>query len=175
MKKYLKIFLLAIVLIGALTLGFVIFFAGRKGNNSNQVQTPKITSPVLASLHSFAHTLGSIASPSDSSLSNPSQENLAPVSGGAAGNTAPGSSATMFSFAVIGDTKVFNANKPNGNLQKAVSSVSKDNVNFSFVMGDLIHSCDGGSKCEASFTEWKSVMKPILDKTYEVNRMAERI
>lgn len=167
MKKYLKIFLL-IILIGALTLSFVLFFAGRKSNNSNQVQTPKITNPVLASLHSFAHTLGSIASPADSSLNNPPQENLTPVSGGATGNTAPEASATAFSFAVIGDTKVFSADKPNGNLQKAVSSVSKDNVNFSFVMGDLIHSCDGGSKCEASFAEWKNVMKPILDKTYEV-------
>ena len=167
MKKYLKILLL-IVFLGVLVLGFVLFFAGRKSNNASQVQTPKITNPVLASLNSFAHILSSPAALVNSSPGSPTPENPAPVSGGATGAPAPGVSAATFSFAVIGDTKVFSADNPNGNLQKAVASIVKDNVNFSFIMGDLVHSCDGGSKCEASFAEWKSVMKPILDKTYEV-------
>jgi hypothetical protein len=166
MKKYLKI-LLPIVFLGALALGFVLFFAGKKDNNASQVQTSKTSNSVLASLHSLAHTLGSLATPVDSPPSSPTPENPASVSGDAV-NTAPGASGTAFTFAVIGDTKVFSANNPNGNLQKAVTSIVKSNVSFSFVMGDLIHSCDGGSKCEASFAGWKSVMQPLLDKTYEI-------
>lgn len=167
MKKYLKISLL-IVFTGALTLGFVLFFAGRKSNNTNQVQAPKTANPVLAGLQSFAHILSSPAAPVDSSPSSPSPENPVSVSGDAASNIAPGVNAAKFTFAVIGDTKVFSADNPNGNLQKAVASIVKSNVNFSFAMGDLVHSCDGGSKCETSFAEWKSVVQPILDKTYEV-------
>ncbi len=167
MKRYLKI-LLIIVLLGALGLGFWLFFARQKSNGVNQVQAPETTNPVLASLNSFSHILGSLSAPVDSPPSgSPSQEKIAPVSGDAADTTSQ-ASADKFTFAVIGDTKVFSADNPNGNLQKAVASIVRSNVNFSFVMGDLIHSCDGGSKCETSFAEWKSVMQPILDKTYEV-------
>jgi len=73
-----------------------------------------------------------------------------------------------FSFAIIGDTKVFSANNPNGNLQKAVQSIIKDNVDFSFVMGDLVSSCDGGISCERKYDDWKRVMMLLLSKTYEV-------
>jgi hypothetical protein len=73
-----------------------------------------------------------------------------------------------FSFAVIGDTKVFKANNPNGNLQQAVQSLTKQKVDFAFVMGDLVSSCDGKSSCEGKYNDWKKIMAPLLSKTYEV-------
>jgi hypothetical protein len=78
------------------------------------------------------------------------------------------SSSQTFSFAVIGDTKSFSAGNTNGNLQKAVQSITKQNVDFSFVMGDLVSSCDGGSSCQGKYDDWKKIMAPLLSKTYEV-------
>jgi predicted phosphodiesterase len=82
--------------------------------------------------------------------------------------------ATSLTFAVIGDTKSFTADNPNGNLEKAVASLSKQKFDFAFVMGDLVSSCDGGSSCEKKYTDWKSVMAPILSKTYEVQGNHDR-
>jgi predicted phosphodiesterase len=77
-------------------------------------------------------------------------------------------SAASFSFAVFGDTKEFSAGNPNGNLEKAVARTKDMDLKAVFVMGDLIKSCDGGTKCTQSFNAWKSVMAPLLSKTYEV-------
>ena len=73
-----------------------------------------------------------------------------------------------FSFAIIGDTKSFGANNPDGNLQKAVKSINKNNPDFAFVMGDLVSSCDGGSSCVKKFDDWKKVLGSLVNKTYEV-------
>jgi UDP-2,3-diacylglucosamine pyrophosphatase LpxH len=73
-----------------------------------------------------------------------------------------------FSFAVIGDTKAFSASNLNGNLQKAVQSITKQNVDLTFVMGDLVSSCDGKSSCEGKYNDWKKVMSSLLPKTYEI-------
>ena len=73
-----------------------------------------------------------------------------------------------FSFGVMGDTKVFNPNNPKGNYQKAVATMSKENFNFMFVMGDLISSCDGTKKCETKLTQWRDTLGSLKDKTYEV-------
>lgn len=77
------------------------------------------------------------------------------------------SSDNKFSFAVIGDTKTFTTNS-NGNLEKAIRSLSNQNFDLAFVMGDLVSSCDGGNSCEAKYNSWKNVMSPIFSKTYEV-------
>ena len=77
-----------------------------------------------------------------------------------------GTSPDNFSFAIFGDTKEFGANDPNGNLEKAVAQVKDLDLKAVFVMGDLIKSCGDG--CENKFNDWKSVMAPILSKTYEV-------
>lgn len=70
-------------------------------------------------------------------------------------------------FAVIGDTKAFTT-APTGNLARAVNSLGKQSFDMAFVMGDLVSSCDGKSACESKYASWKSVMSPILSKTYEV-------
>ncbi len=104
----------------------------------------------------------------------PSPENSTPSSGTAApgpGDSLAGSATpnnAPLTFAVIGDTKAFKAGNPNGNLEKAVASLSRQSFAFAFVMGDLVSSCNGGSSCEKKYAAWKSVMAPILDKTYEV-------
>lgn len=81
---------------------------------------------------------------------------------------------TGVTFAVIGDTKTFKAGNPNGNLEKAVASLGKQNFDLAFVMGDLVQSCDGGSSCEKKYADWKSVMAPLLSKTYEVQGNHDR-
>lgn len=89
-----------------------------------------------------------------------------PASPFSAENSAAGSAA--FSFAVIGDTKVFSAGDPKGNLEKAVASIEKQNPSFSFIMGDIVSSCDGGSKCAGKYADWKKTMGALFAKTYEV-------
>ena len=79
-----------------------------------------------------------------------------------------------FTFAIIGDTKSFKAGNPKGKLEKAVASLSKQSFDFAFVMGDLVSSCDGGSSCEKKYADWKSVMAPILSKTYEIQGNHDR-
>lgn len=71
-----------------------------------------------------------------------------------------------FSFAVIGDTQRFSAGNPNGNFQKAVKYISAANPALVFSMGDLVSSCDGGSKCAAKYADWKKIMGTLLPKTY---------
>lgn len=78
------------------------------------------------------------------------------------------SATSDFSFAIFGDTKEFSASDPNGNFEKAVAQTKNQDLSAFFVMGDLVNSCDGGSACEAKFNAWKSVMAPVLSKTYEV-------
>jgi len=79
-------------------------------------------------------------------------------------NTAPDS----FSFAIIGDTKLFEDSFPDGNLGKAVASIAKKNVDMTFAIGDLIFKCENSSACEKSFADWKQEMSPLISKTYEV-------
>lgn len=94
--------------------------------------------------------------------------NVGPGNNKAAENNPDNNESKPFSFAVIGDTKAFSASNPNGNLQKAVQSITKNNVDFSFVMGDLVSSCDGKSSCEGKYNDWKKIMSPLMSKTYEV-------
>jgi hypothetical protein len=87
---------------------------------------------------------------------------------------AANSSPNSVTFAVIGDTKTFSAGNSNGNLQKAVRSLSQQKFDLAFVMGDLLSSCDGASSCEKNYADWKNVMSPILPKTYEVQGNHDR-
>ena len=73
-----------------------------------------------------------------------------------------------FSFAIIGDTKLFDDSPASGNLQKAVGSISKQNVDMVFAVGDLVFKCGDTSSCENSYGDWKTAMSPLMSKTYEV-------
>jgi 3',5'-cyclic AMP phosphodiesterase CpdA len=78
-----------------------------------------------------------------------------------------------FLFAVIGDTQRFNSG-PVGNFQKAVASIRKLNPDLVFVVGDLIGSCNGGSKCEKEYAKWKGVVGDLIGKTYAVQGNHDR-
>jgi len=72
---------------------------------------------------------------------------------------------TPFSFAVIGDTKSFDKY---GTLAQTVKSIGDKNVNLVMTVGDLIQDCGEFNQCKNSYNAWKSVMQPVLSKTYEV-------
>jgi len=73
-----------------------------------------------------------------------------------------------FSFAILGDTQRFDAGNPNGGLQQAVKNIEGKNVSFVMTEGDLLSSCDGGSKCEAGLNQWKNILGSLYPKTYEL-------
>ena len=76
-----------------------------------------------------------------------------------------------FSFAVMGDTQMFNA--PNaislqsGNFRQAVSEIQARNPNIVMTVGDLIQSCHDNVSCDA-YRMWKNIARPLLPITFEV-------
>jgi predicted phosphodiesterase len=165
MKKYLYIIVILIIATAAV-FGMVIFFG--KNKNNDTAQAPAAAAPGF-SLQSFFGVVSPQNSGNTNNVSQPASNQDQALDGASQTpnpfGTAPDAS---FSFAVFGDTKQFDASNQSGNLQKAVAQVKGLDLKAIFVMGDLIKSCDGGSSCEAKFNDWKSVMAPILSKTYEV-------
>jgi hypothetical protein len=169
MKKYLIIFgaVLVILILGAI--GYF-FLLGGKNVSTPITTTAENPAPATAPF-SFRGVLTGIANNLGSEVANiTSAPPTTPISAPPAQNTAiTGSdSSAPFSFAIFGDTKEFSSGDPNGNLEKAVARTKGQNLAAFFVMGDLIKSCDGGNSCTQKFNEWKSVMAPVLSKTYEV-------
>jgi len=80
-----------------------------------------------------------------------------------------------FSFAIIGDSQGFNPEDSNDSLKSAVANISKANPSLVMTEGDLISSCDGGSKCVQKYDAWKQVMQPLLDKTKEIQGNHDRV
>jgi hypothetical protein len=93
-----------------------------------------------------------------------------------ADNNSSAESQPSFSFAVLGDTQSFDAKNPNGSFQKAVRSIATDHkdISLAFSVGDLVSSCDGNNSCETKYNSWKSIMSPILSKTYEIQGNHDR-
>jgi len=160
MKKYLYI-LGALALVAAVFFGANQFLIHRSGTNpSGNPATDDAQSP-FPKLQSFSGILKIFESPAASETAV--QPVSSPQNQASASPTVSGDS---FSFAIFGDTKEFSVNDPNGNLEKAVAQVKNLDLKAVFVMGDLIKSCGNG--CENKFNDWKSVMAPLLSKTYEV-------
>lgn len=167
-KKLTKILLLILLPIFSFGAGIAIaqirlsYFSGNNGGKSSQAFS--------ASQNSAAMNTNQ---PADTAANQPNSATPADVipaddpPKASAENSSSENNKNSLSFAVIGDTKTFSTN-PNGNLQKAVRSLAKQSFDFAFVMGDLVSSCDGGSSCEKKYESWKSIMAPILSKTYEV-------
>ena len=158
MKKYL--YILGILVVVATALFGVNQFLIHKTNPGGSPATGGTQSP-FPKLQSFSGILKIFESPTVSETavqpaSSSQNQTVTPASG----------SGNSFSFAIFGDTKEFSANDPNGNLEKAVAQVKNLDLKAVFVMGDLIKSCGNG--CENKFNDWKSVMAPLLSKTYEV-------
>jgi hypothetical protein len=160
-KKYLYILLILLVLGGGFW-GIERYAASQSAKTAPANQANE-SSPA-GRIKSF---LG-IFSLSDSPNSSSTQPVVASPSDQSPASQNSSSNDASFSFGVFGDTKAFNAGNPNGNLEKAVARTKDLDLKGIFVMGDLISSCDGGNSCVQKYNDWKSVMSPIISKTYEV-------
>jgi predicted phosphodiesterase len=78
-----------------------------------------------------------------------------------------------FSFAIIGDTQTFSTN-PNGNLEKASRSLSNQKFDLAIDVGDLVHSCEGGSACDNKYNSWKEILGSTASKIYAVQGNHDR-
>ena len=97
-----------------------------------------------------------------------------PFSGNETPAAEPAQSENSFSFAIIGDTQRFSAGNPNGNFQKAVKYISAANPALVFSVGDLVSSCDDGSKCSKEYSDWKKIVGALLPKTYAMQGNHDR-
>ena len=79
-----------------------------------------------------------------------------------------------FTFAILGDTQYFNAGNPNGNFQKVMAQITKLNPSLIVAEGDLVGSCDGGSKCAGKYADWKRIVGSFANKTYAVQGNHDR-
>ncbi len=79
-----------------------------------------------------------------------------------------------FSFAVLGDTQMFNFPGNTGSLQKAVSQIQKIKPALMMTVGDLIQGCNTSDKC-MNYKIWKGIVRPLLPITYEVVGNHDRI
>lgn len=80
---------------------------------------------------------------------------------------------TNFTFAILGDTQRFNPGS-NGNFQSAIRQIVKLNPDKIFAVGDLLGSCDGDSKCEKNYANWKNIVGSLMSKTYAVQGNHDR-
>ena len=165
MKKYIYIFI-ALTLVAGSVFGAEKFLARKRSSQSSP--TPAKSAPARPNLRSFSGIINLADTAIENALSQNSTEPQTSPDSQTSNTDNSQAGNTSFSFAIFGDTKEFDAQNSNGNLQKAVARVKDLDLKAVFVMGDLIHKCDGGSSCESDFNDWKSVMSPLLAKTYEV-------
>ncbi len=88
------------------------------------------------------------------------------------GNTSiPVSNPDHFSFAIIGDTQMFDQPNSEGGFQKSVTlienKVANKEVDFVMTVGDLIQNCNSQENCK-DYNNWENIAKPLLPITYEV-------
>lgn len=142
------------------------FFFLRTGKNVPATASPALNQQSAPAPFSFRGVLvDAISAMQDGIAKITAPSETTPPPSPFVGNST-GTNPDNFSFAIFGDTKEFGVNDPNGNLEKAVAQVKDLDLKAVFVMGDLIKSCGDG--CENKFNDWKSVMAPLLSKTYEV-------
>ncbi|MCX6766780.1 MAG: metallophosphoesterase [Candidatus Moranbacteria bacterium] len=157
-KKRVAILILSIVAIIVLSLFFF-----RSPQKTKKTALPAANSPASPDLHSFKGVITLIADVVTGNIPDAAQ-NQTPVAAPPEKSKIQGG----FSLAIIGDTKLFDDSPASGNLQKAVDSISKQNVDMVFAVGDLVFKCGDTSSCENSYSDWKTAMSPLISKTYEV-------
>ncbi|MDD5489502.1 MAG: metallophosphoesterase [Candidatus Moranbacteria bacterium] len=163
MKKHLFIFVV-LILAGGSVFAAEKFLASPKSSPSSPA--PAESAPAPSNPSSFSGVIHLMNNVVDALSPSASQTSTSPIQTSAIANSPADN--TPFSFAVFGDTKSFSVNDPNGNLEKAVAQMKNQVLKAVFVMGDLINSCDGGNSCVSKYNDWKSIMSPLLSKTYEV-------
>jgi len=84
-----------------------------------------------------------------------------------------------FSFAILGDTQLFDLPESKGGFIKAVKNIAKWDVSFVMTVGDLIQGCETSDECENKYEKWKEVAKIIPVRIYPVmgnhDRMDKKI
>ena len=80
---------------------------------------------------------------------------------------------SMFSFAILGDSRQFIENKGK-NLLSSVKNIEETNVDLVFTVGDMIPECNDEKKCANAFNLWKKNVKPLLPMTYEIQGNYDR-
>jgi predicted phosphodiesterase len=165
MKKR-KIIILAIIPVLLLALaGFFVFKSKivHKADSAEKITSSAASPSPARNLHSFKGVISLIVETITGNSANTAQtskkESQAPAKSAASDS---------YSFAIIGDTKLFEESPSSGNLPKAVDSIAKQNPDMVFAIGDLIFKCSNVPECEKSFSGWKGVMSPLIGKTYEV-------
>lgn len=79
-----------------------------------------------------------------------------------------------FSFAILGDTQMFDFPNATGGFKKAVDQITKMKPGLVMTVGDLIQGCNTSDKC-MNYKLWKNIAKAILPITYEVVGNHDRI
>jgi calcineurin-like phosphoesterase family protein len=153
----------AILILGILAIIFLSLFFFRSPKKTKKTSLPVANPSSSLDLHSFKGVLTLIADVVTGNIPDTAQ-NQTPVAAAPEKSKIQGG----FSFAIIGDTKLFDDSPASGNLQKAVGSISKQNVDMVFAVGDLVFKCGDTSSCENSYSDWKAAISPLISKTYEV-------
>ena len=157
-KKRVAILIPSILVIIILSLFFF-----RSSQKTKKTVLPPANPPASLNLHSFKGVLTLIADVVTGNIPDTAQ-NQAPIAVPPEKSKIQGG----FSFAIIGDTKLFDDSPASGNLQKAVDSISKQNVDMVFAVGDLVFKCADTMSCENSYSDWKGAISPLIPKTYEI-------
>lgn len=155
-----KVAILILIVLAVVILPLLFFRSPKK---TKKTALPAANPPFSLDLHSFKGVLTFIADVVTGNVPDAAQ-NQTPAAAPPEKSDIQGG----FSFAIIGDTKTFADSPPSGNLQRAVDSISKQNVNMVFAIGDLIFKCDDASTCENSYGGWRNEMSPLISKTYEI-------
>lgn len=73
-----------------------------------------------------------------------------------------------FSFAVLGDTQLFNLPESKGGFVKTVKNIVDQHASFVMTVGDLIQGCETADKCRSEYEKWKEIAKNIPVRIYPV-------
>ncbi len=84
-------------------------------------------------------------------------------------------SASVLTFAILGDTQRFTAGNSQGNFQKAVSQIKTLDPDLVIAAGDLVSNCKGKSDDAKDYADWKNVLGPLASKTYAVQGNHDRV
>jgi hypothetical protein len=80
---------------------------------------------------------------------------------------------SMFSFAIIGDSRQFMDDKGK-NLVMAAKKIEETDADLVFAVGDLVPDCNDENICANSFNRWKNIMNPLLSRAYEIQGNHDR-
>ncbi|HPN96266.1 MAG TPA: metallophosphoesterase [Candidatus Moranbacteria bacterium] len=170
MKKYVKIFIAFIFLVG-------LSFSLGMGGAEIQMRfiAPKKTVIILKSEVAKKADIPNVSLPETPPvLEEPEKETPPPEEVKEEKEKEQIEKEEEFSFAVIGDSQYFKINNPVGGLQKAVKNIDKNKPDVVLALGDMVSSCDTENECISKYNEWKRATSPFSGKIYAVQGNHDR-